>query len=68
LDHPLIDFIDAKLLFALEREPFHSAHSLAKIGGVSYFTIIRHLRDSLGMRNFHLGWVQHNLTPKLHRR
>jgi hypothetical protein len=52
--HLPIDFIDTKMLSALEREPFHSAHSLAEVVGVSYSTVIRHLRDSLGMKNFHL--------------
>jgi DNA-binding MurR/RpiR family transcriptional regulator len=42
-------FFDTKILWALEREPFHSARSLAEAVGVSYSTIIRHMRDSLGI-------------------
>jgi hypothetical protein len=44
---PPIDFTDTKILSALEREPFHSAHSLTEVMGVSYSTVIRHLWDSL---------------------
>jgi hypothetical protein len=36
--------------------------------GVSDSTIIRHLRDLLGMKNFHLGWMPHELTQDLRRR
>jgi hypothetical protein len=43
LGRPPIDFIDSKILSALERKPFHSANSLAEIMGTFYSTIIRHL-------------------------
>jgi hypothetical protein len=36
--------------------------------GVSYSTVIRHLRDSLGMKNYHLRWGPHELIPNLRRR
>jgi hypothetical protein len=48
---PPIGCIDAKILSALEKEPFRSTHSLAGVMYVSNSTIIRHLRDSLGMKN-----------------
>jgi hypothetical protein len=62
-----IDFIATKVLAALERGPFHSTHSLADIVGVSYSIVIRHLRDSLGIKSFHLHWLPHELTPDLRR-
>jgi hypothetical protein len=52
----------------VEKELFHSADSLAEIVIVSYLTIIHHLRDSLGMKVFHLRWVLHELIPDLRRR
>jgi hypothetical protein len=63
--HPPTDLIDITIVSALEREAFHSAHSLAEIVGVSYSIVIRHLRDSLGTKNFHFRWVPHQLTPDL---
>jgi hypothetical protein len=36
--------------------------------GVSYLTIIRHLQGSLEIKNFHLRWAPHELTPDLHGR
>jgi hypothetical protein len=48
--HPLTDFIDTKILAALEGAPFYSVPLLAEAVGVCYSTIIRHLRDSLGMK------------------
>jgi DNA-binding transcriptional ArsR family regulator len=52
--------IDAKILSALEKEPFYSAHSLAEVVGVSYSTVNRHLRERLGIKisicaGFHMG-------------
>jgi hypothetical protein len=37
-------------LSVLHREPFRSTHSIAEVVGVSYLILIRHLRDSLGMK------------------
>jgi hypothetical protein len=51
---PPIEVIHTKILSALKREPFHSAHSLGEVVGVSCSTVIYYLRDSLGMKNFHL--------------
>jgi hypothetical protein len=53
-----IDFIDAKILSALETESFHSAPSLAEVVGVPHSTIICYLPDSLGTKNFHLRWAR----------
>jgi hypothetical protein len=66
--HPPTDLVDTKILSTLKRRPFHSAYSLVEILSVSYSTILCHLLDSLGMENFHLRWVPHELTPNLHRR
>jgi DNA-binding transcriptional ArsR family regulator len=52
LGRPTLDFIDSKIISLLEREPFHSAYSLAEAIGVSYSTVLRHLHDSLAMKNF----------------
>jgi hypothetical protein len=41
------------------------AYSLADVAGVSYSTVIYRLQDSFGMKNFHLRWVPHELTPDL---
>jgi hypothetical protein len=45
-----IEFIDTKIWSVLDREPFHSAHSLAEVVSVSYSIIIPYLLDSLGMK------------------
>jgi hypothetical protein len=52
-------------MLPVEREPFHSARSLAEIVGVSYATIIRHLQDSLEMKSFHLYWALGELAQDL---
>jgi hypothetical protein len=67
LSRPPINFINIKILSALEEEPFHYAYSLVKVMDVSDSTLIRHLQDSLGMRSFHLRWVSHELTSDLRR-
>jgi hypothetical protein len=54
---PPIDFLDIQILSSLEKQPFHSAYSLAEILDVSHTTILNHLRDSLGMKLFHLRWI-----------
>jgi hypothetical protein len=41
---------------------FHSAHSLAQVVSVCYSTIIRHLHDSLGLKNFRLRWMPQDLA------
>jgi hypothetical protein len=39
---PPIDFLDIKILFTLEKYPFHSASSLAEILKMSYKTMLNH--------------------------
>jgi hypothetical protein len=63
-----IGFTDTKTLSALRREPFRSPHLIAEVVGVSYLTLVRHLPDSLGMKNFHWRRVPYEWTPDLCRR
>jgi hypothetical protein len=62
---PPVDFLDIRMLTCLEKEPFHSAYSLAEILNVSHTTILNHLRDALGMKLFHLRWILHQLMEQL---
>jgi hypothetical protein len=64
-DRPPIHFLDIHILTCPEKEPFHSAYSLAEILSVSHTTILNHLRDALGMKHFHLKWIPHPLTEQL---
>jgi biotin operon repressor len=48
-----MDFPDVKLIASLDKEPFHSAYSLAEVLKVSHSTVLDRLHDSLGMRNLH---------------
>jgi hypothetical protein len=50
------------------REAVHCANSLAEVVSVSDLAVFRHLRDSVGMKNFHLCWMTQELTPDLHYR
>jgi hypothetical protein len=61
----LIDFLHIQILSSLEKQPFHPAYSLAKIFDVSHTTILNHVRDSLGMKLFHLRWIPNQLTEQL---
>jgi hypothetical protein len=61
---PPIDFFDIQILSSLEKQPFHSAYSLAEILDVSHTTILNHLGDSLGMKLFHLRWIPNQLTEQ----
>jgi hypothetical protein len=54
-----------QILSSLEKQPFHSAYSFAEILDVSQTTILNHLRNSLGMKLFHLRWIPNQLTEKL---
>jgi DNA-binding transcriptional ArsR family regulator len=65
LGRSTLDFIDSKIMSLLEREPFHTAYSLAEAIGVSHSTVLRHLHDSFAMKNFHLRWIPHRLTEDL---
>jgi hypothetical protein len=49
----------------LENEPFSSAHSLAEALDLSPTTVLSRSRNPLGMKNFHLRWVLHQLTDDL---
>jgi histone-lysine N-methyltransferase SETMAR len=49
----------------LESEPFQSACSFAEALGVSQATVLNRLHNSLGMKNFHVRWVPHQLTSEL---
>jgi hypothetical protein len=62
---PPIDFLDIQILSSIEKQPFHSAYSLAEILDVSHTTILNHLRNSLGMKLFHLCWIPNLLTEQL---
>jgi hypothetical protein len=62
---PPIDFLDISILSSLEKPPFHTAYSLAEILDFSPTTILNHLRDSLGMKLFHLRWMPNQLTQQL---
>jgi hypothetical protein len=62
---PPIDLLDIKIMSQPEKNPFHSAYSLAELLSVSHTTILNHLRDSLGMQLFHLRWIPHGLSEQL---
>jgi hypothetical protein len=62
---PPIDFFDIQILSSLEKQPFHSAYSPAEILDVSHTTILNHLRDSLGMKLFHLRWIPNQPMEQL---
>jgi hypothetical protein len=67
IDHLVarINHIDAKIIACLERELFSSAYSLIEALEVSPATVLSHLHNSLGTKNFHLCWVPHQLTDDL---
>jgi hypothetical protein len=54
---PRIDFLDIPILSFLDKQPFHSAYSIAEALNVSHSIIFCHLQESLGMKNFHLRWI-----------
>jgi hypothetical protein len=60
-----IDHLDAKIITNLEKERFSSAHSLAEALDVPPATVLSRLDNSLGMNNFHLRWIPHQLTDNL---
>jgi hypothetical protein len=60
-----IDFLHIQIISSLEKQPFHSAYSLAAIFDVLHTTILNHLRDSLEMKLFHLRWILNQLTEQL---
>jgi hypothetical protein len=62
---PLINFFDSRILALLDEQPLHSAYSIAEALGSSHSTILSHLRESLGMKTFHLHWIPRELTTSL---
>jgi hypothetical protein len=54
--------IGAKIIACSEREPFFSAYSPAEALDMSPATVLSRLRNSLGMKNFHIRSVPHRLT------
>jgi hypothetical protein len=60
-----MDHLDATIIVCLEREPFSSAHSLVEALDALPAAVLSRLHNSLGMKNFHLRWVQHQLTDGL---
>jgi transposase len=65
---PVLEWIDSKIIACLDREPFHSAYSIAEAIGVSHTIVLRHLEESLGMKNFYLRWIPYRLTDDLRQR
>jgi hypothetical protein len=62
---PQIHHLDAKIIACLEKEPFPWACLLGEALDVSPATVLSCLHNSLGMKNFHLRWVPHQLTDGL---
>jgi hypothetical protein len=62
---PPVDFLDIQILSNLEKCPFHSAYFLAKIPKVAHATILKHLRDGVGMKHCHFRWIPHQLTEQI---
>jgi transcriptional antiterminator len=63
--HPPVEFLDIQILSNLEKNPFHSAYSLAEFLKVSHATILKHLHDALGMKHFHSRLTRHQATEQL---
>jgi hypothetical protein len=51
---PLINFLDIRILVLLDEQPFYSAYLIAEALSASHSTVLSHLRESLGMKIFHL--------------
>jgi hypothetical protein len=49
----------------LEEEQLSSAYPLAEALDVSPAAVLSRLHNSLGMKNFHLRWIPHQLTDDL---
>jgi hypothetical protein len=60
-----IDFLNIRILALLDEQSFHWAYSIAEALGVSHSMTLSHLRESLGMKNFHLCWISHELAASL---
>jgi hypothetical protein len=62
---PPIDFLSIRILALLDKQPFGSAYLIAEARCVFYSPITSHFREPLGMKNFHLRWIRHELTTSL---
>jgi hypothetical protein len=60
-----IDFLDIRILALSDEQPCHSAYSITESLGLSRSMTLSHLRESLGMKNFHLCWIPHESTVSL---
>jgi transposase len=51
---PPLDDLDSKILAILEKSPFELSRSIAERLLVSHSAVLRHLRESIGFKSFHL--------------
>lgn len=61
---PVFDYIDAKIITALQNYPFHSTRSLSETLLIPRSTIIHHL-EKLGFKNYNLRVVPHELSEEM---
>ena len=61
---PVLDFIDSKILAALEMEPFHSTYTLSETLSIPRSTINDHL-NKLGFHYYNLRVVPYELTCEM---
>jgi hypothetical protein len=62
---PRIDHVDAEILAYLQKESFSSTHSLAPALNLSQSMVLDRLHNSIGMKNWHVCWIPHELTDDL---
>jgi hypothetical protein len=63
-----VDFLDIQIQSRLEKYRFHSVYLFAEIRKVPPTASLNHLRDTLGMKHFHLRWISDQLTEQLRAR
>jgi hypothetical protein len=63
--NPPIDLLDIRISALLDEQPFHSVYSIVETLCISHSTFLSHLRELLGLKNFHLRWIPHKLTTSL---
>ena len=61
---PVLDFIDTKIMAALEMEPFHSTYTLSETLSIPRSTINDHLKK-LGFHSYNLRVVPYELTCEM---
>ena len=61
---PVLDFIDTKIMAALEMEPFHSTYTLSETLSIPRSTINDHLKK-LGFYSYNLRVVPYELTCEM---